>query len=118
MERRLRDRLTDALERTKRLLDEQARRARVAGRGGPGEGAGDEGDRALADHLKEMVFSVGDVDSRLLTQVEGALARLQRGEYGVCTFCGEPIAVKRLQAAPWVERCLPCQEQEESRGAA
>jgi DnaK suppressor protein len=65
-----------------------------------------------------MVWSVGGADQRLLTQVEAALGRFQRGQYGTCTGCGEPIALKRLQAAPWVERCLPCQEQEEARGVA
>ena len=100
------------------MLEDQARRAREAGRGGREEGTGDEGDRALADHLKEMVWSVTGVDHRLLGQVEAALGRLEHGDYGVCTGCNEPIAVKRLQAAPWVERCLSCQEDEETRGVA
>jgi RNA polymerase-binding transcription factor len=45
-----------------------------------------------------------------LLEVEGALGRLERGNYGDCLTCGNAIAHKRLEAVPWTRYCLLCQE--------
>ena len=37
-----------------------------------------------------------------------ALARLDEGEYGYCTDCGDEIAPARLDANPAVTLCLSC----------
>lgn len=47
--------------------------------------------------------------SRLdLSRVEAALRALDDGSYGTCTSCGQPIAVERLEAIPWVAQCIDC----------
>jgi RNA polymerase-binding transcription factor len=43
-----------------------------------------------------------------MAQIEKTLARLDRGEYGVCEVCGDPITSKRLEALPYASRCVPC----------
>lgn len=40
--------------------------------------------------------------------VAGALTRLEKGQYGVCTRCGEEIEAARLKAIPEAERCIKC----------
>lgn len=40
-----------------------------------------------------------------------AAERSRRGEYGICSQCGQRIASKRLKALPDAETCLSCQEQ-------
>jgi DnaK suppressor protein len=45
-----------------------------------------------------------------LRQVEFALKRLEGGEYGHCVYCGGTIPSKRLQAVPWANSCVDCQE--------
>jgi DnaK suppressor protein len=42
-----------------------------------------------------------------------ALARVERGEYGVCEECGEEIGSRRLAALPDVVTCVDCQERRE-----
>ena len=37
-----------------------------------------------------------------------ALQRIEDGEYGYCTDCGEPISEKRLELDPAVPRCFGC----------
>lgn len=37
-----------------------------------------------------------------------ALQRLEDGEYGYCTDCGERIAAERLAADPALARCADC----------
>lgn len=56
---------------------------------------------SLALHLNEQ---------GLLGQVEAALARMDKGEYGVCTRCGSEIDFARLKAIPHAELCIRCQQ--------
>ena len=42
--------------------------------------------------------------------VKRALQRMEDGAYGICLSCEDPITPKRLQAVPWAELCLNCQE--------
>lgn len=41
-------------------------------------------------------------------KIAAALKRLDDGEYGFCTDCGEAIEDARLQADPALARCLDC----------
>ena len=44
-----------------------------------------------------------------LSQCENALQAIERGEYGLCRSCEEPIGTKRLGAKPEAPFCLECQ---------
>ena len=41
-------------------------------------------------------------------RVKAALKRLEEGEFGYCTDCGEEIAAGRLDQDPSVPRCVSC----------
>jgi RNA polymerase-binding protein DksA len=43
-----------------------------------------------------------------LDEIDAALARVERGDYGVCESCGEPIAPARLEARPVARTCIRC----------
>ena len=47
---------------------------------------------ALRTHLEGM-----------LKEVDRALARMEKGTFGLCEKCGDPIGDERLQAMPWDE---------------
>jgi DnaK suppressor protein len=47
-----------------------------------------------------------------LTQVEAALERIERGTFGTCRRCGNPIGEERLEALPWAALCIDCQRLE------
>jgi DnaK suppressor protein len=51
----------------------------------------------------------------LLSEVEQALERIEKGTYGKCVNCGQPIPEKRLEAIPWAARDVKCEEQLEQR---
>lgn len=57
-----------------------------------------------------------DVELRL-RQIEQALALVERGEYGACRSCEEPIGVRRLEARPESPYCVECQERIDRRHA-
>lgn len=48
-------------------------------------------------------------------QVAAALSGLDKGEYGLCRFCEEPIAFRRLKVRPEAPFCISCQEEMESK---
>lgn len=41
-------------------------------------------------------------------RIETAIRRIDEGEYGYCTGCGDEIAAKRLAIDPTVARCIRC----------
>ena len=51
-----------------------------------------------------------------LAEIDDAIARIDRGEYGICETCDEPIRPERLLALPWAVHCVDCAEQAERRG--
>jgi DnaK suppressor protein len=49
-----------------------------------------------------------------LVQIEAALLRMSRAEYGVCVACEEEIGPGRLKARPEAPFCLNCQAEREA----
>lgn len=49
-----------------------------------------------------------------LTEIEGALRRLDQGTYGTCQQCTAPISPERLEVLPMTGLCTPCQWRAES----
>ena len=43
-----------------------------------------------------------------LRQVNQALWRLEKNQYGLCVECAEPINAKRLNALPYANTCIDC----------
>lgn len=50
---------------------------------------------------------------RLLDQVDDALAKFDKGTYGLCEDCGGRIDPARLKALPYATRCIQCQQKRE-----
>ncbi len=77
------------------------------------EASEDVVDRANNAYQREFMFNLSGGERKLLRQVEGALERLDLGEYGTCEHCDESIGAQRLKAVPWARYCVECQEKEE-----
>lgn len=45
-----------------------------------------------------------------LRDIEAALKRIEDGTYGICKYCGQPIAEKRLEARPVASACVECKQ--------
>lgn len=70
--------------------------------------AQDGDDAPQRDSDREVDLTLTDLEMAELTRVGTALRRLARPDFGVCSACGEPIALARLRAEPWAERCVAC----------
>jgi len=69
-----------------------------------------EFDQPRALHDQFVSLRVGRMLHRELKRIDAALARLAAGAYGICADCGNSIAARRLEAIPWAERCIACEE--------
>ena len=70
--------------------------------------------RIDAIQQQQMAIASKAQASRLLQRIELALQRIDDGEYGYCSQCGESIRFARLQAQPDASMCLACQSKTES----
>ena len=59
---------------------------------------------SLANNAREM-----------LDQSRLALRHIERGTYGRCDNCGQPIGKGRLMAFPRATLCVTCKQREERR---
>ena len=66
---------------------------------------------------RDLVVSLLNHDTQMSRRLKGALQRMEEGTYGICLACEESIGVKRLQALPWAEFCLRCQERSDMTAA-
>jgi len=62
---------------------------------------------------REKAFLFASSEGRLLMEINEALRRVYRGEYGTCETCSKPIARARLEAMPYARLCVSCKEIEE-----
>ena len=106
--------MTDTVDLStmREALTAERRRLR-ASLGEPIEGPGQMtygSQAAAATHVFEQQrdLAIRDHERAQLLLVDDALARLDRGGYGVCGSCSRPIATGRLEAIPWVALCIEC----------
>lgn len=110
MNSRQRARFKSVLEQKREELVEGFNATRNRGVHGGGEGDKDYIDYAVSSYTKEFLLSLSDMERRQLRNVEDALTAIQEGSFGTCVECDEQIESKRLDAVPWAQYCLSCQE--------
>ena len=75
-------------------------------RGSVGNHSADDGsDVQEQERILTMTNDLND----MLSEVNGAMGRLDAGTYGICVRCGKPINPERLEAFPWVQYDVECQ---------
>ena len=61
----------------------------------------------------ELEVTIRERDTRQLRELQGAMARIAQGRYGICEVCESRISGKRLIANPVTTLCIECQEAKE-----
>lgn len=69
----------------------------------------DSVDLSVLDLNKEIMFRLGERDSKLVADIDQALLRIEEGSYGICARCGKPIDERRLEALPTARYDAACQ---------
>lgn len=62
---------------------------------------------------REKAFFFATREGRFLYHLDQALDRIEKGTYGLCQECGEPISKDRLEAVPHARLCITCKSNEE-----
>jgi len=106
---RFRERLESQRAETRQLL----RRAEEEQKGLAGDRPPELGDFCIESAAREYLFERVSQQRRLLNRIERSLERIRSGTFGECITCGEEIPRKRLNAMPWTEYCLQCQDERE-----
>ena len=75
---------------------------------------GDMADQASGNNEVHIQLKLKQTDAKILQRIEEALWRIEKGTYGMCRECGEPIAEARLKAIPWTGLCITCKEKQDS----
>lgn len=71
----------------------------------------EEGDPDLFEREKNLALL--NTLERRLEQIVSAMRAIDKGLYGVCERCGQPIDPARLEVKPDATLCLKCQQEVE-----
>lgn len=75
----------------------------------------DVADRASEETDRSLELRTRDRERKLVSKIDGALRRIDEGEFGYCSVTGDPISLKRLDARPIATMSLEAQERHERR---
>lgn len=103
------------LESRKREILTEAERALGTMNNRPGEAYPDPTDRAALESDRNFVLRMRDRERKLMTKIDEAFARINRGDYGRCEECGKEIGIERLKARPVTTLCITCKSAQEVR---
>ncbi len=62
---------------------------------------------------REKQYMFAAREQNYLYHLDKALERIDSGQFGKCTGCGDDIGLDRLEAAPHVNLCINCKSREE-----
>lgn len=65
-------------------------------------------DQAVEREGEEVLERLGESGQAEIARIRAALDRMARGEYGICTRCGEEILEDRLDVVPEAPLCATC----------
>ena len=99
------------IENEQKRLQEQLEQIRSSGptenrREGSPFGKREEEATETADLENRMALEKRTLSQ--LAEVEYALAKFEKGTYGVCENCGQTIGADRLEALPQANLCMAC----------
>jgi len=113
MEQRKLKAFREKLVDKKHEILEAYNRNKTYGKEADEEGSQDIADKAANSYTKEFLFSLSNNERDMLQLVDEAIVRLDGHKFGYCVVCEDEMDKKRLEAVPWAQRCLTCQEKQE-----
>lgn len=70
----------------------------------------DFAEQATQSENDDVLAALDDEAQHMIMYIDAALSRINKGTYGICTACNEPISEQRLQAVPYAGLCINCAE--------
>lgn len=63
---------------------------------------------------RDLTLGLLESEREELNHIQAALERIERGTYGECESCKQPIPLARLRALPYARMCVECKSKEEA----
>lgn len=103
----------DLTELTEEMVAAEQQAAAIAA--GMGDTSDDQAE--AGSYMVEREYQLGIIENckEQIMQVQDAISRLERGEYGICDDCKQPIGKARLLAYPRATQCVDCKRAEEAQ---
>jgi len=73
----------------------------------------DPADRATQEEEFSLELRARDRERKLIKNIEQALERIEKDDYGYCDACGIEIGLRRLEARPTAKLCIDCKTLQE-----
>lgn len=70
----------------------------------------DSAEQVTERENEDVLRNLQEETRQELKQVRAAIKRIEVGEYGICSSCGDEISPARLEALPYATRCIKCAE--------
>ena len=90
------------------MTDEALRRDNNGGTGNLSNVPLHMADLGTDNYDQEFTLELIENEQSTLELVNEALRRMDKGTYGLCAECSEPISKPRLQAIPYATHCIRC----------
>lgn len=113
--KKLFDKIKQDLSEKKRTILAGANEAISSKLGAQNENLPELGDQAMVEIDSNFLLRLKDREKRLLTKIDQALDRIEKGTFGICEECGQEIGAKRLEARPVTTMCIECKTDQEER---
>ena len=98
--------LRKMLEEERRILVNGIQQHSLAGI----DAHGDLVDQSTDLSEREQLMGLEERDRQRLLDIDGAVRKIDDGDYGVCSRCQEQIPLERLKAIPSTEMCVGCKQ--------
>jgi DnaK suppressor protein len=80
------------------------------------DGVPDIGDMSSVTYSRDVLFNLSETQKQKIADIDAALERIEKGEYGICMECGEEIAPRRMEVRPFSRYCIDCKTDIEKSG--
>ena len=102
------DRIREVLLQRKRRLHTEVQKIMAAATSSSDNRSVEIMDMASDSFDDDMAISLANNEVLELRAIDRALGSVEEGLYGLCSKCGEPIHILRLEALPFATTCIDC----------
>jgi len=80
------------------------------------DGVPDIGDMSSVTYSRDVLFNLSENQRQKIRDIDAAIERIDKGEYGICMSCNEPISPRRMEVRPFSRYCIECKTDIEKFG--
>lgn len=69
--------------------------------------------KSSSNDCEEQVMAEDEEENKEVEKIQQAISRIDKGTYGICLTCGQPIKQDRLDAIPFSSHCTHCTDKKD-----